>query len=198
MSIRDTEGKISHSGGAPVSVDFAREINLIARVSSMLHARVEPAEAWGGIIDQDLAAFGAVVTSTHQTLRCLLDAVVTQGAIEQEAMEANHIEELTDLTDVWYSKEPSSILGILMLEYLTGADIPALEARFPQLTDVTSQIVAAQVFFHQVIAIAEAVETERTHWLKPDSIGDWEDQLMALRNASSFLTKVQQRRPLVL
>merc|ERR1712166_120216 len=93
-------------------------------------------EAWGGMIDQDLAAYGAIVTSTHQTLRCLLDATLVQGALAKGTgfAAAKHIDGLTDLSNVWYSKEPSSILGILVLEYLKGTDIPDLEARFPQLT----------------------------------------------------------------
>ncbi|KAF9399624.1 hypothetical protein BGX21_005901 [Mortierella sp. AD011] len=103
----------------PVLEDEAatKAVRLVSRTVSLIGARFKGTKSWAGPLNRDLLVFNSVNKVLTRNLRHLSEALILQMLLNNECQR----EELdfTDLaTQLPFAYEPSTILGILVKEYL--------------------------------------------------------------------------------
>lgn len=196
LSLRNPKnGETFYEGGAAVGSQQAKEINVVARVASLLPMVVKGL-AYSGPLDQDVAAFTAIAQSMHSTLKTCYDSVVVSAVLScNHNVSASNLDELISLMNLEF--EPSCERGVLVLKFLQGTDAKSLAQQFDDdETAVKQAIIDAFIFFNQVAALSDVMEASgyQGSWQEqgePEAADklreNWDDQRRDLQLGQKFL-----------
>ncbi|KAF9188053.1 hypothetical protein BGZ50_001569 [Haplosporangium sp. Z 11] len=94
-----------------------KAVRLIARTTSLISARFTGVKSWAGPLNRDLLAFNSINKVLTRNLRHLGEALLLEMLLVNECQkEALDFTELA--THLPFAHEPSTVLGILVKEYL--------------------------------------------------------------------------------
>ncbi|KAK3810924.1 MAG: temperature dependent protein affecting M2 dsRNA replication-domain-containing protein [Benniella sp.] len=94
-----------------------KAIRLVSRTASLIGARFKGTKPWAGPLSRELLAFNSIGKLLKRNLRHLSEALILEMLLANECKKDTL--EYTDLaTQLPFAHEPSTVLGILVKEYL--------------------------------------------------------------------------------
>ncbi|KAF9434140.1 hypothetical protein BGZ76_008498, partial [Entomortierella beljakovae] len=106
-----------NKGSALSDETVTKAIRLISRTSSLIGAHFKGVKAWAGPLNRELLTFNSVNKVLTRNLRHLSEATILQMLLSNECKK-DDLDFIELATHLPFSVEPSTVLGILVKEYL--------------------------------------------------------------------------------
>ncbi|KAG0373226.1 hypothetical protein BGX24_011966 [Mortierella sp. AD032] len=136
-----------------------KAIRLVTRTASLLGARFKGAKSWAGPLSRDLLAFNSINKILTRGLRHLSEAVVLEMLLGNECQK-----DTLDFTELAasmpFAYEPSTVLGILVKEYLEILTLNASSNNNKLDKDLAVQQVEEHIGATSLSSLANTVKEE--------------------------------------
>ncbi|KAF9108378.1 hypothetical protein BGX29_000631 [Mortierella sp. GBA35] len=136
-----------------------KAIRLVTRTASLISARFKGVKPWAGPLSRDLLAFNSVNKALTRGLRHLSEAVLLEMLLGNECQKDTL--DFTELAAAMpFAYEPSTVLGILVKEYLETLSLNALANNNKLDKDLAIQQVEEHIGATSLSSLANTVKEE--------------------------------------